>query len=384
MRTFTILEELLPKLESRVATVRKKMSKYSNNLLYYSYSEPRFVEDANSSFYRHFVVDVTIEGIYRIDDWDFVGICEYHSEIDKNIIKTTPSNQFTIPSIYYTSCKCDHCHTHRPRKTTVLLYNNKTNKWKQVGSSCVKDYIGIDIAGYANYLSCIDSIEELQYEIPSPKSEEYFSIREIILQTLARVQVTGYISQNKAQELANKYESFVSTTASDVFHILNKSVDYAGNLLLPKYEITDRLEKRADDVISFINSLNPLDNEYLNNLKTLIQLNYVTNKNLGLVVSMVGYYLRETAVKQEVVDSCYVGEIGSTIEFTGTPECIYSYETEFGISHIYKFNVNSNILIWKTGKTLDTDTSITLRGRVKSHNEFRGTKQTEVTRCRIQ
>ena len=85
MRTFTILEELLPKLESRVATVRKKISKYSNNLLYYSYSEPRFVEDANSSFYRHFVVDVTIEGIYRIDDWDFVGICEYHSEIDKNI-----------------------------------------------------------------------------------------------------------------------------------------------------------------------------------------------------------------------------------------------------------------------------------------------------------
>ena len=138
-------------------------------------------------------------------------------------------------------------------------------------------------------------------------------------------------------------------------------------------------------VISFINSLNDLNNEYIHNLKTLIEMKYVTNKNLGLVVSMVGYYLRETAKneKQESVPSQYVGEIGSTLQFEGIPQCIYSYETDYGVSYIYKFLVDNNVVIWKTGKVLDNDSAIMLKGRVKAQQEYRAEKQTEVTRCRI-
>lgn len=45
---------------------------------------------------------------------------------------------------------------------------------------------------------------------------------------------------------------------------------------------------------------------------------------------------------------------------------------------------DGNILIWKTGKWFGDDFDVTtITGTVKAHNEFRGVKQTELTRCKL-
>jgi len=52
---------------------------------------------------------------------------------------------------------------------------------------------------------------------------------------------------------------------------------------------------------------------------------------------------------------------------------------------LYEFTTeDGNILIWKTSKWLDDEKEFkTVSGTVKAHNEFRGVKQTELTRCKV-
>nr|NLI49103.1 hypothetical protein [Propionibacterium sp.] len=38
--------------------------------------------------------------------------------------------------------ECDHCHTHRPRRSTVLVAHDDTGQLLQVGRSCLKDFLG--------------------------------------------------------------------------------------------------------------------------------------------------------------------------------------------------------------------------------------------------
>lgn len=53
--------------------------------------------------------------------------------------------------------------------------------------------------------------------------------------------------------------------------------------------------------------------------------------------------------------------------------------------NIYKFaDADGNIFLWKTQKYIDEDDKIArLVGTVKAHDEFRGVKQTHLTRCKI-
>ena len=63
-----------------------------------------------------------------------------------------------------------------------------------------------------------------------------------------------------------------------------------------------------------------------------------------------------------------------------------SWETMYGYTYMYKFTDNNgNIFTWKTGTWIDTESvsSVNLKATIKAHSEYRGIKQTELTRCKI-
>lgn len=50
---------------------------------------------------------------------------------------------------------------------------------------------------------------------------------------------------------------------------------------------------------------------------------------------------------------------------------------------MYKFHDESgNVFMWSTGNSLNTEYPYQIVGTVKSHEEYKGTKQTWLTRCR--
>ena len=96
-------------------------------------------------------------------------------------------------------------------------------------------------------------------------------------------------------------------------------------------------------------------------------------------------FKKEHAPKIES-NSDYIGEIKDKISCTVEKfRTLSAWDTQWGTTYLYEFTTeDGNILIWKTGKWIDENTEIkSISGTVKAHNEFRGIKQTELTRCKV-
>lgn len=84
--------------------------------------------------------------------------------------------------------------------------------------------------------------------------------------------------------------------------------------------------------------------------------------------------------------SDYVGEVKERLrDIEVVLERKITVDTMFGLSNLYTFRMGTNVLTWFSQKNLEIaeGTPVILTGSVKEHKEFRGTKQTVLTRCTI-
>ena len=394
--TYTVLEDLLDLVEVKLNRFVRKFNKYGNGIFNYSKSEPylKTITDENNETHIRSFVDIEVTGNYKIEGYEFIASLEYFPEINKNIIKKSPETNIEVPEIYLTRTQCDHCKSNRFRKYTIILRNIETGEFIQLGKSCVKDYMGVDVNNYIAYLSMFKDIEDYLETLGKDKTShpvEYFEVNDILEQAVARKNDIGYISKSTVNKWYkdNYNEEYdiacpFTTTASDIFQILNPNVNIEKEYRLKRYNITKEIKEEVNIIKEFIN--NSIENSnYITNLKTLLELGYVKADNIGMVVSIVGYYLRkinEIKEKENKIESQFIGNIGDKINFTSVPECIFTTESQYGIMRIYRFIVDNNEIIWKTNKLLD-DRPVTLRATIKAHNMYRNIKQTEITRARV-
>lgn len=93
----------------------------------------------------------------------------------------------------------------------------------------------------------------------------------------------------------------------------------------------------------------------------------------------------------------YLGEVGEKLEVVVTLVRTASYDNGFGTIRVYTFNdANGNVLVWKTHKYLECvgddgivhgckeGCKLRLVGKIKDLSEYRGKKQTVLTRCKYQ
>ena len=90
-------------------------------------------------------------------------------------------------------------------------------------------------------------------------------------------------------------------------------------------------------------------------------------------------------------ESAYVGAEGEKVELTLKLVKIGGYESSFGGRTVniavYTFeDGNHNKLVWKTQKGIDGDVCdlFKVKGTVMEHSEYRGEKQTVLTRCKVE
>ena len=89
---------------------------------------------------------------------------------------------------------------------------------------------------------------------------------------------------------------------------------------------------------------------------------------------------------QDMVESQYVGELGDKlVNIPVVLESKRKFNSAYGESNIFLFNMNGNILVWitKLNVAAEIGSHMRLSGTIKEFKEFRGCKQTRVTRCKI-
>ena len=84
--------------------------------------------------------------------------------------------------------------------------------------------------------------------------------------------------------------------------------------------------------------------------------------------------------------SKYVGSVKDRLrDIEVVLEKKITVDTMFGLSNLYTFRMGTDILTWFSQKNLEIaeGTSVILTGTIKEHREYRGTKQTVLTRCTV-
>ena len=408
MNTYRILEDNMDRLQKKLTRIRTKCNKYGCDFVYrevgVEYSEELNLKADGSTAPRHKYIIVECEGTAVVNGWKFVATLEHHE--NGNIVRKL-TDAVEVPEKYFTCGPgCDHCNAKRHRKDTYVVYNEETQEFKQVGSSCLCDFThGFDAEAAAAYIALFDELIQGEAPYSGCHATSYYEVKEVLRYAFTIVNHLGYIpsdydgpGMNTKWAVRNNIE-YDGSGRSTLMEATREEIEGYRSKFNPNFNSEDLL-KTVDDAIQFVNDNEEDWNSYMHNLKTLIADEYITFKNFGYMVSLVPTYnkhiqkVTEAAKRaQQYAEEAKVSEfVGKekeriTINDIESVACVYSWETVYGLTLRYKIvDKAGHVFMWDSSTGIRDDEGlevVSIVGTVKKHDEWNGIKQTWLTRCRV-
>lgn len=193
-------------------------------------------------------------------------------------------------------------------------------------------------------------------------------------------------------------------------YVSSGSINATWKYIMCEYDV-HKVEEETINAIEWLKLLSEDEinkSSYLFNIRQIIDAEYCTDRHFGFLASLIPSY-RKSEYKRlldskncNIKTSDYVGDIGDKINVKVTYLNSYNYDTQFGSSYIHLFvDDNGNIFKWSTNSKLeftlndsnsklsqwyclDKGATIQLTDKIKTHSEYRGQKQTVLTRCKYE
>ena len=393
---YAIYEDFYSDVEKKLNRVAKKCKKHGNDFTFEVKGEEireKYNKELGFTEYYKFIL-VEVDGTAKIDDWECVAVLEIHDV--GNIIRRI-NTEIDIPERFkHTDNICEHCNSKRQRNNLYIIHNTVTDEWKQVGGNCLKLYTGgLNLEYVAAFMDGITELEEFNGVAGHGKT--YYSVNEVIAYAVEVINKIGYF--NSQAVIPTKY--IVSTLMFNKLHkaveLINK--DFMNNRMNVRVCESDFVkedtDKTVEQIIDYYKNLDD-ESEFVHNIKVMLNEKYVLAKNFGFLCYLPEGYtkymkkkLEEEKARAEKAETKYFGEIGKRYKdkVINDVTLITSWETQWGITWIYKITLEDGaILTWKTSNCLykeDNEKFDKISFTVKEHKEYKGEKQTEVTRCKI-
>lgn len=361
---YKILDSKLDKLSKQCSKIRNKGAD-----ILFAVGEPCVIEAIDNPLIKAPAHYVEVSGFYKINGWIFVATIEHTS--NGNIIRCVVSSlESSIPEKYKTcGPECEHCHQIRNRKDTYLIYNDENKEWKQVGKSCLKDYTdGLDAEICAEMASFFKSVETADQGITSD-----FGMGSSNL-------IDGILFKQYAYSLIKK-EGYNK----------QQTIDKALSNMLDKDKIVKASIEELEPIDEYAKSISD-EYGYMRNAKIAWLKKYLEYRDLALVASFISVYfknqaeLKKQAQNRELTN--YVGNIGDKVEIdVKSMRVLYTKDNRafsyYAIpSFVYEIiDTDGNTYICDSVKSLEG--SKKLKATIKGYKEYRGIKQTVITRVKV-
>ena len=394
--------------------VRQITTTGSTNLCWRESIEKRSTEDVGDAFLANaFEVtglvmawhEVTITGESPcLNGWEIVAVLEplvTEEGTTINLMRTIPG--CVCPS-EYRSCTgvCDHCNTSRRRKETFVV-RNESGEHKSVGRQCLKDFLGYHadphaLAQFAEMIAQLNTLCENAGEFDEEGygrcGEKCWDLHKLLTVTATRIRLFGWKSRTVARERGD------NDATADTVIVLLTPPDYR-NMSAEKARLDREYRDAhveivedsvtAEDAITWAKSFTETqteENEYLANCNTVSRVGFVTRGTVGVAVSIVSSFLREkdrlTQMAAKSISN-HVGTVGVRIDMLKvTCEKVMMSEGQYGVTGIHRMHDEAgNDLVWfaSGGEVIKAGETVTIAASVKSHGEYKGRKQTTLTRC---
>jgi len=390
---FKIPTENIVRVESKIAKLNKRAIKNNLEPISYTLGTSYLVKTQEETSKKSAVyveyTPLTVIGVTPVvEGWKIIGSVEHINGV--SLISNAPGVEHVDNKYRERAAYCDHCNTKRVKKYSFIIENIETGETKQVGKSCLKDFLNAEIKYQLSYLewfsSFIDELsdDESEYYSGTP---EYASVQDILGWAAYAIRTSGY--QKSDSEYPTK--AYVSNL------LWNPRARQNDNG--PDAKVSEDDKATAHATIEWIESTEAT-NDYIITLKDLVKAQAVPYRFFGQVVSAIVVFLKveaEVVVKKIEAERPfldeYIGEVKVRQEFELEIQKILTFDSYYGSTYLHIFNdVGGRSLVWwgskklrdNQGDRLESGTKVRVKATVKEHKLYNEKKQTVITRVALQ
>ena len=390
---YLIPTDNIESLDKKMARLERKASSLNVNFKYEKLKP--IMKDTDIESVKVECIPVVVECKIHYENWVVIAVLEHQPY--GNLVHLVggewrPGKELKLPEKYRTAQSyCDHCHTMRQRNKTVVLYNTETKEFKQIGTTCLKEYtFGIDADMIAAFEECTK--EPTEFMGFTSHSKWYVDMKNFLSGVVATSSLYGYISKSKAREInENNNKTTVEATCDLTIRLMSsKNVEKEWKSVYK----SDDTKTFVGEALEWIQNMDADNNSYFENLKVICSNELVELKHIGYAASLIASYQKHLLAEKKKREAekqnemyHYYRNVGDKVSLQGNLACVANYDTQFGMMYVYKMIQSSCIFVWKTSKYLGIDDSgkeVTITGTIKEQSEFRGVRQNILTRCKVE
>jgi len=391
--TYLVLIEKMYDTKVKLDKLVAKSLKYMPDApLTYRFGEKKKVNqhrlvDGKTVTYKAPMIEVIVNNVIpKIGNFEFLG--KVTAEDGMVFVDMVPFEAYPFDT-EANPAACDHCKKSRQRKLGYIVRSVDTDEILQVGKSCLREYLGHDPARVLRSLSVLNDLEESMERFGNFFKPIYLT-EEVLTYTKIMIDRFGWLSKGRAAELDRD-----DATAYRVIECVipsKKPKDFVKDAHQAYDARDEKMVEYIKKVMAWFEEIEYGQNDYMDNLSQFGGIECFTNiRRFGLLCSAVAAFDKETkkleATKALAENSEYVGQVKERLRgLEVVQKSCYERETQWGTSYAYQLidKLGNVFMYWGTvffgAENGDT---IILDGTVKKHDEFRGVKQTHLTRCKI-
>lgn len=345
--------------------------------------------DAFAPVYHVAAVDVTIsDDLIAFDGWRVLARIEHlHTgagvdDSPQNVVFAFDACEDEPREWSFVPCDCDACRVRRVRNVTFIV-EHENGERAHVGRECLKLYTGIDGATAARFAAVVDEITR-EYDADAGANIERMHA--------ARLLSVRRVLGIAADIIARDGYRTNGGTRDDVLEALRHDEDASEN--------GARVAAAVLDWCASIDANTASD--YMRNACAIVAAGYCKPSHVGILAYLPRAYEREQERKRRDAErkkaehdarehSAHVGKVGERVTMPiDSAVCVTSFEYQASYykvvtTYVYKIMSGGAALIWKTSTASleDVQNSATITGTIKEHSEYRGERQTVLTRCKL-
>lgn len=308
---------------------------------------------------------------FKVGDYTPVAVIEHNVVVNCDDVKNMVhliNNFDNAPKSWWTiDGHCDDCNDSYSRKKTVMLLNNTDGSFRQIGTSCLKRYLGITCFNVIHNFMTVEELVEKEvamYGDALPHENRYVKTEKLLGYVYSMYDAMGGYVKNKIIEDA--WKAATNPKAAEV----------------PEF-----CKERAQETIEFFKNLDMEDlNDFALNIKAAVLSEYIGCSGYIAYAPMLQEKLMAKIDKHNnEMKSEYVGNIKDKIIIDVVVTACTGFESQYGYMFVNTFkDINSdNVFVWITStKSYSIGTQLKIQGTIKDHKEYKEVKQTVLTRVK--
>ena len=276
---FEIPAENMEKFEAQIAKLSARSVKLGMDPIKpFVFSHEEKAVPNSTRTHRVYSVMLTAEAP-RLNGWTFVARLDHANETG-TIIRMVPNTGIELPVAYrHAETRCDHCGVNRYRRDTFVVRSDE-GQFKQVGSTCLADFLGHDPQKIAKRAELLSYAYECGrgYERFVGGDMRYISLEAFLQDTAYFCRTRGFVSGKTA------YETGAVSTKNRVLHSIN------GGEYCEQTFVNDEDKALAAEALEVAQAITEPRNDYEHNLSVIANATMIEPRSAGVAAAIVGVH----------------------------------------------------------------------------------------------